>query len=236
MALLTELIIRSAPLMVAEMSASAVSVQMPLSVLHDCLTLRCIHTNFDNYSQYAKSFDPCLPDGNVDVNAGILDIEECLANEWYMQLDIQTDLLLNLLEKREAYDEALRIIAEKTEKMNKEKKNNEGNGTKINIPKAPKEALLVPPGMLPDAYSAFLEREQQQYMDMLDEIYNPANLKLTLDEVSRVAARQHKFVSLYDNPHTDQSETVHYAGRPIFANVYTSSDKYALSEAQHNIA
>ncbi|EDW68638.1 uncharacterized protein [Drosophila virilis] len=173
-----------APLMVAEMSASGVSVQMPLSVLHDCLTLRCIHTKFDNYSQYAKSFDPCLPDGNVDVNAGIVDIEECLANEWYMQLDIQTEMLLSLLEKREAYDEALRIIAEKTEKSNKEKKNNEGNGTKIVIPKAPKEALQVPPSMLPDAYSTFLEREQQQYMDMLDEIYNPANLKLALDEIN----------------------------------------------------
>ncbi|XP_064542171.1 uncharacterized protein LOC135431140 isoform X2 [Drosophila montana] len=179
---------RSAPLMVAKMNVVGVSVQMPLSVLHDCLTLRCIHTNFDNYSQYAKSFDPIIPEGNVDVNAGILDIEDCLANEWYMQLDIQNEMLDSLMEKREAYEEIMRIIAEKTEKANKEKGNTEGKGPKIVIPKAPKEALLVPPGMLPDAQKTFLEREQQQYVDLLDEIYNPRHLKLGLDEIN---LRQH---------------------------------------------
>ncbi|EDW17323.2 uncharacterized protein Dmoj_GI16835 [Drosophila mojavensis] len=177
-----------APLMVAELAATSVRVQMPLSVLHDCLTLRCIHSNFDNYSQYAKSFDPPIPEGNVDVNAGILDIEECLINEWLMQLDIQKELLAILLEKREIYEEIMRVITERTERAAKEKKNSDGKETKIVIPKPPKEALLVPPGMLPEPYSTFLEREQQQYLDLLDEIYHPRHLKIDDDVIN---LRQH---------------------------------------------
>ncbi|XP_017864434.1 PREDICTED: uncharacterized protein LOC108614709 [Drosophila arizonae] len=177
-----------APLMVAEMAATSVRVQMPLSVLHDCLTLRCIHSNFDNYSQYAKSFDPPIPEGNVDVNAGILDIEECLINEWLMQLDIQKELLAILLEKREIYEEIMRVITERTERAAKEKKNSDGKETKIVIPKPPKEALLVPPGMLPEPYNTFLEREQQQYLDLLDEIYHPRHLKIDDDVIN---LRQH---------------------------------------------
>ncbi|KAM8710809.1 hypothetical protein ACLKA7_017442 [Drosophila subpalustris] len=174
-----------APLMVAELPNVGVSVQMPLSVLHDCLTLRCIHTLFDNYSQYAKSFDPMIPESIKDLTAGIIDIEDCLANEWLMQLDIQEELLESMLQKREAYEEAVRIIAEKTEKAAKEKKANEGKKTKaVVIPKPPKEPPAVPPGMLPDAYSTFLEREQQEYLDLLDQLYNPQNLKLMLDEIN----------------------------------------------------
>jgi len=157
---------------------------MPFSVLHDCLTLRCIHTQFDNYSQYAKSFDPIIPESIKDLTAGMISIEDCLANEWLMQLDVQEELLDAMLQKREDYEEAMRIIAEKIEKAAKEKKANEGKKVKaIAIPKAPKEPPVVPPGMLPDAHSTFLEREQQEYVDLLDQLYNPRNLKLVLDEV-----------------------------------------------------
>ncbi|XP_030079484.1 uncharacterized protein LOC111592976 isoform X2 [Drosophila hydei] len=176
-----------APLMVAEMTATSVRVQMPLSVLHDCLTLRCIWTNFDNYTQYAKTFDLAIPEGHVevDVNAGITDIEECLVNEWLMQLDVQKELLAVLLEKRETYEEIMRVIAERTERALKEKKNNDtSKKTKITIPKAPREALLVPAGMLPEPYPTFLEREQQQYLDLLNDLYNPINFKLPEDIVN----------------------------------------------------
>jgi len=154
--------------MVAELGHVHVSVQMPLNVLHDCLTLRCIHTLFDNYSQYAKSFDPIIPESIKDLTAGIIDIEDCLANEWLMQLDVQDELLEAMLQKREVYEEAMRIIAEKTERAAKEKKANEGKNVKaIVIPKAPKEPPAVPPGMLPDAYSTFLEREQREYQELM---------------------------------------------------------------------
>ncbi|XP_034104494.2 uncharacterized protein LOC117568170 [Drosophila albomicans] len=171
--------------MLAELTHVGVTVQMPLSVLHDCLTLRCIHTHFDNCSQYAKSFDTVIPESIKDLTAGILSIEDCLANEWLMQVDIQAELLDNMLQKREAYEEIMRIIAERTERAAKEKKANEGKTVKaIAIPKAPKEPPSVPQGMLPDAYSAFLEQEQQQYVEMLDTQYNPLNLKMRLDEIN----------------------------------------------------
>ncbi|EDV95823.1 GH15560 [Drosophila grimshawi] len=196
------------PLMVAELKTAGVEVQMPLSVLHDCLTLRCIHTKFDNHSQYAKSFDPIIPDSPVQANGGIVDIEDCLINEWLMQLDIQQELLASMMAKRENYEDIMRTIAEKTEKMNKEKKANEGKSTKTVIPKAPKEPPLVPPGMFPDAYATFLEREQQQYLDTLDEIYNPRHLKLTSDEVNM---RQHIMLGgLYSIMFVRQTPGTHY--------------------------
>ncbi|KAH8302760.1 hypothetical protein KR044_010650, partial [Drosophila immigrans] len=174
-----------APLMLAELTHVGVSVQMPLRVLHDCLTLRCIHSNFDNYSQYAKSFDTVIPESMKDLTAGMVDIEDCLANEWLLQVDLQGELLDMMQQKREVYEEIMRIILERTEKAAKEKKANEGKTVKaIAIPKAPKEPPSVPPGMLPDAFSAFLEREQQQYMELMDQLYNPQNLKMNPDEIN----------------------------------------------------
>ncbi|KAH8395234.1 hypothetical protein KR222_003179 [Zaprionus bogoriensis] len=174
------------PMMIAEMVNVGASVQMPLSVLHDCLTLRCIHTNFDNYSQYAKSFDAIIPDSMKDLPAGILDIADCLAHEWDMQLDVQQELLENMLQKREEYEELMRLITERTERAAKEAKNDpDAKSVKLPpIPKPTKEPIKLPPDMLPDAMTTFLDREHQEYLDMLDECYNPVNLKLKLSEIN----------------------------------------------------
>ncbi|ALC44489.1 CG33286 [Drosophila busckii] len=214
-----------APAMLAVFSCAGVRVQMPLSVLRDCLTVRCVHTDYDTYSQYAKSFDEVITadSPNVDINAGVVDIEDCLINEWLMQLDIQEELLNNMIQRREAYEEIMQIINERTEKANKEKKSGDDSGPKIVIPKAPKEPPLVLPGLLPDAYPTFLEREHQQYMDLLDEVYHPRKLRLASHEINM---REHiilggifslMFVRQMPNTHFQKFNIVlHENGRVLY--------------------
>lgn len=218
-------------MIVAELTTVAVSVQMPESVLHDCLTLRCIHTKFDTYSQNAKSYDPVIPVGGRDSLIAILDIEEVLANEWDMQLEIQEEILVSMLAKREAYEEIMRIITERTEKAKKEK--DEANKS-LPIPKPPKEPLKLPPDMLPDAINVFLEREQQDYIDLLDEIYNPQNLGMHPNEVNgrllffRIGS--HLIITLLD-----QFATIRNTGRNLLDHVFTSTAKHELLKGQRNL-
>lgn len=169
-------------MIVAELVHVDVSVQMPESVLHDCLTLRCIHTKFDTYSQTAKSYEPTEIETVRDMSIGIMDIEEALAAEWDMQVDIQEELLQSIIAKRDAYEEIMAIIIERTERAKKEKDDEASKA--LPIPKPPKEPIKLPPDMLPDPMNAFLEREQQEFMEVLDEIFNPQNLKMNPNEVN----------------------------------------------------
>ncbi|KAH8322089.1 hypothetical protein KR059_002675 [Drosophila kikkawai] len=174
------------PVMLAKMKASGVEVQIPTSVLSDCLTLRCVHTDFDNVSHKAKSFDPAVIDSANYPNAGIVDILESIQNEWAMQEDIRSDTLAILENRRVEYEETMRLIAERTEQAAKAAKQNSGNESKINIiiPKTPKEPLAVQPGMVPDVYKDFIKMEEKEYAGFLDEIYHPRHLEMREFEIN----------------------------------------------------
>lgn len=86
--------------MLAEFSATSVEVQIPKSVLKDCVTIRSLHMDFDNISQNAKSFEIAVKASLNYPNAGIVDIENSVVNEWHMQLEIQEETLNLMLTRR----------------------------------------------------------------------------------------------------------------------------------------
>ncbi|XP_017138908.1 uncharacterized protein LOC108153417 isoform X2 [Drosophila miranda] len=179
------------PAMMADLSATGVMVQMPLSVLMDCLTLRCVHTSFDSYSQNAKSYEQAIPECDRYPNAGIADIQQSLMSEWHVQLEMQEMALAAMVRRREQYLELLELIEERTEqasKRGKEQAQSKNKLPKIVVPKTPKLAPPVPEGMLPDIREAFYKREESDYKEYIDEIYHPQKLNMTADEIN---LRQH---------------------------------------------
>ncbi|XP_017080122.1 uncharacterized protein LOC108113926 [Drosophila eugracilis] len=172
------------PVMLAELKATGVSVQIPKSVLQDCITLRSLHTDFDNISQNAKSFETAVS-GSVNYpTAGIVDIEDSVINEWQMQLELQEETLNLMLNRRREYEEMMQIIAEKTEAAAKAAKAGDENAVKVVIPKAPKEPPYVPPNMYPDIYADFLRMEDSQYLGYFDEVYHPRHLDIQPYEIN----------------------------------------------------
>jgi len=170
--------------MLAELIATGVEVQIPKSVLKDCITIRSLHTDFDNISQNAKSFETSVSASVNYPTAGIVDIEESVINEWVMQQEIQEETLNLMLNRRREYEEMMELIAERTEAAAKAEKNSDPDKTvKIVIPKAPKEPPPVPPGMFPDIYTDFLRMEDSQYSGYLDEVYHPRHLDMQPFEV-----------------------------------------------------
>uniref|UniRef100_A0A6P4EQQ3 Uncharacterized protein LOC108043246 n=1 Tax=Drosophila rhopaloa TaxID=1041015 RepID=A0A6P4EQQ3_DRORH len=89
------------PVMLAEFKATGVEVQIPKSVLKDCVTIRSIHTDFDNISQNAKSFETTISTSLNYPTAGIVNIEDSVLNEWLMQQDIQEETLTLMLTRRQ---------------------------------------------------------------------------------------------------------------------------------------
>ncbi|EDV52589.2 uncharacterized protein LOC6546147 [Drosophila erecta] len=173
------------PVMLAEFSATRVEVQIPKSVLTDCVTIRSLHTDFDNISQNAKSFDTAVKASLNYPTAGIVDIEESVINEWHMQHEIQEETLSLMLTRRREYEEMMLIIAEKTEQAAKAAKQTDPDkAVKIIIPKAPKEPPEVPTGMFPDIYEDFLRMEDSQYLGYLDEVYHPRHLDMQPFEIN----------------------------------------------------
>lgn len=93
--------------MYSDLKCTGVTLQLPLSVLSDNLTLRCVHTFFDPYSHLAKSYEL-----NVDTmtapSCGIVDIEDSLTSEWMTQVDIQEEMMAKMEAQMEAYNQAMR--------------------------------------------------------------------------------------------------------------------------------
>ncbi|XP_052845819.1 uncharacterized protein LOC128258303 isoform X1 [Drosophila gunungcola] len=176
------------PVMMAEFKASGVQVQMPLSVLYDCLTVRCVHTTFDHHSEDAKSFDPPVVDATLFPNAGITDMEESMVGEWLMQQDIQVETLDAMNRKREEYEELMQLIADRTQQAAKEAKSGKtadgGKRMKIVIPKTPKAVPIVPQGMYPEVYEEFLIREEAQFKNFVDNFFHPNHLNMRAGEVN----------------------------------------------------
>lgn len=97
------------PLLYADLDCVGVTVQLPLSVLHDNLTLRCIHFFFDPYSHLAKSYE--LPgDHSSTPICGIMDIEDSAISEWAAQVDIQDELMSKMANQMQAYKDALEYV------------------------------------------------------------------------------------------------------------------------------
>ncbi|KAH8327650.1 hypothetical protein KR074_007122, partial [Drosophila pseudoananassae] len=172
------------PVMLATFETTGVTVQVPMSMFADCMTLRSIHTEFDNFSQYAKSFEPPIVTNSNYPNAGISDMQDSVITEWLMQQDLQEETLSEMLRRREEYEEVMEDIALKVEQAAKEAKAGESKGPKIIIPKAPKEPPLVPPNMFPDIYNDFIRIEEYQNTAFLDEVYHPRNLHLFPNEIN----------------------------------------------------
>lgn len=87
-----------------------VQVQIPMSVLCDNMSLRCVHTFFDPYSEFAKSYDHDKYMPMHEFNAGIMDIEDCLINEWIMQKVIAENMIKQIEKKMVMYEIALRYV------------------------------------------------------------------------------------------------------------------------------
>lgn len=96
------------PVIIAVLDSVEVQVQIPMSVLCDNMTLRCVHTFFDPYSEFAKSYDLVIEKPMTEFNAGIMDIEDCLINEWSMQLVILQELIAKIEQNVMLYEAALK--------------------------------------------------------------------------------------------------------------------------------
>lgn len=155
------------PLMIAKLDCVGVDVQIPISVLCDNLTLRCVHTYFDPYSEKAKSYIRVIDKSPNELNAGFTDIEDCLINEWLMQVSILNQMITRMEQKMIMYEENMREME---------------NGRKSL--KLPKEPQKLPEGMFPDPYKYFLQQEQQEFDEFLEQYLSPQHLKLQPDEIN----------------------------------------------------
>lgn len=172
--------------MIADLKSLKVRLQIPASKLTQNYALRAIHLNFDHVSVNAKSFVHEGSGMRENLNAGIEDLIKCLQNEWQMQLSIQKHVHNDMLTKRRDYDEQMRLYEEQQEK-NKHRGNDEEdekkNEKKKKILKPTKEPPLLNDDMYPDVWEDFLEEEQNQYMDYIKKVYDPANMDLDCHEV-----------------------------------------------------
>ncbi|XP_002012193.3 uncharacterized protein LOC6586582 isoform X1 [Drosophila mojavensis] len=181
------------PLIVADLDSVGIQVQIPLSVLCDNLTLRCVHTLFDHLSEEAKSYEQVI-DGVVNINGGIMDIDDCLVNEWLMQLNL-VDKIISALEQRlteyeqytaeVAQKEAAARLVEKRANKSRSPKDAKSKRSEQRLSKRIlREPEMIPEGMFPDPLQRFIEQEQQEFDDFLNQFLNPQNLKLAPDEIN----------------------------------------------------
>ncbi|KAH8395233.1 hypothetical protein KR222_003178, partial [Zaprionus bogoriensis] len=188
------------PLILVDLDCLSVQVQIPMSVLVDNMTVRGVHTFFDPYSEFAKSYDYVMETPLQDFNAGMMDIEDCLANEWSMQVAI-IEKQTTLLEQRFLIYEATmkceflsalscelsnnlkiyQLYREYEAKMTQAAVSEKKRAPKF---KSLKEPQRLPEGKLPDPYRMFIEQEQREFKEFLDNYLSPEQLKLAPDEVS----------------------------------------------------
>ncbi|KAH8295796.1 hypothetical protein KR018_009165 [Drosophila ironensis] len=170
------------PVMMAEFHESGVDVQLPVSVLTDCVTIRCIHTEFDHYSQNVDSLESSEIDNEYMPSSGLMEMEASMVSDWIFQMDIQNEIIETMSQKRREYEEMLVLIAERTDQAAKAAKN-EG-APKVVIPKTPKFVPEVPPGMYPDVEQEFLKREEIEYKTFMDNAMNPKYKAMIPDEIN----------------------------------------------------
>ncbi|XP_061390183.1 uncharacterized protein LOC133325430, partial [Musca vetustissima] len=175
------------PRLVANFHEIQLHLHIPSTMLYENLTIRALHMNFDHLSEKAKSYSQIISIPVDNLNAGIQNLYECLINEWLMQLDLQTRIRQELLQKRLDYEEQMRQYEEEQAKKKGKKQKAEGDGKKSKkskITKPTKEPPIIGPDMVPDIYPDFLEEEQKQYESFINMIYNPETLDLDSDEIN----------------------------------------------------
>ncbi|XP_016934966.2 uncharacterized protein [Drosophila suzukii] len=169
------------PIMWSDLNCVGVTLQMPLSVLRDNLTLRCVHTFFDPYSPLAKSYELAV-DNYMSPNCGLVDIGDSVMTEWMTQIDIQEDIMTKMNTEMQLYNDSIAAIAAAEAKQ---KKNTESNETRRkSIPKTPKMPQELPVGMFPDPYKIFLEHDKRDCIDFFQRNFHPNQLNLLPYEVN----------------------------------------------------
>ncbi|XP_023161222.2 uncharacterized protein LOC111592963 isoform X2 [Drosophila hydei] len=234
------------PLILAVLDCVGIQLQIPLSVLCDNLTLQCVHTFFDHLSEEAKSYDQAIDATANSINGGIMDIEDCLINEWLMQVNIVDKILTKLEFKKleyEEYEEYLREMSQKDsnsrldDKKRKSFKKSEIKTKRVDLPllrRTLKQPASIPEGFFPDPFELFLEEEENELRDFLDRCLNPRNLNLTSDEIN---LRQYNILGGVYSMHFVRKPkntgfekfnvTLHEDGRIL----YTSEDVRAVVES-----
>ncbi|XP_016956114.2 uncharacterized protein LOC108028685 isoform X1 [Drosophila biarmipes] len=169
------------PIMCSDLNCVGVTLQLPLSVLRDNLTLRCVHTFFDPYSPLAKSYELVI-DGYMSPNCGLMDIGDSVMTEWMTQMDIQEDLMTKMNSEMQIYNETIATIAAAEAKQKKKSDNNESK--RKSIPKTPNMPQELPVGMFPDPYKIFLEHDKRDCIDFFQRNFHPDQINLLPYEVN----------------------------------------------------
>ncbi|XP_017081208.2 uncharacterized protein LOC108114647 isoform X2 [Drosophila eugracilis] len=167
------------PLMCSDLNCVGVTLQLPLSVLCDNLTLRCVHTFFDPFSQLAKSSELDIT-GSMTPNCGLVDIGDSVMTEWMTQMDIQEDLMNQMSLEMQKYEEGIVAYVEAEAKRKKDPEKSKKKST-LKPPKMPQE---LPIGMFPDPYKIFLEHEKRDCTDFFKRNFHPDQLNLLPFEVN----------------------------------------------------
>ncbi|SPP76892.1 uncharacterized protein LOC117580041 [Drosophila guanche] len=162
------------PLMSANLDCVGLNIQLPFSVLSDNMCVRCVHTHFDAYSERAKSFEIVI-DSETMPHCGLLDIDDCIIDEWLTQVDIQEEIITKMESKMQQYVNVMDPIEANQTLRRSKTSEQKKEQTQAKAMKAPKEPQSLPEGMFPDPYNIFLESEHEEYIKFLDEAYNPAN-------------------------------------------------------------
>ncbi|KAH8239255.1 hypothetical protein KR032_002629 [Drosophila birchii] len=168
------------PLMYSDLNCIEATIQLPLSVLSDNLTLRCVHTFFDPFSHLAKSYSLNI-DTETNPSCGILEIEDSLKSEWMTQMEIQDQLTFKLESQMEAYNATMAVI--EAALAARQKKQAE-NVKRVPVPRTPKMPVALPEGKLPNSYPLFLKQNKQEYIDFFNENFHPDKINLVEYEVN----------------------------------------------------
>ncbi|XP_044312696.1 uncharacterized protein LOC108043359 isoform X2 [Drosophila rhopaloa] len=169
------------PIICSDLDCVGVTLQLPLSVLCDNLTLRCVQTFFDPFSQLSKSYELNMDGSIVSPNCGLVDIADSLMTEWMTQMDIQEDIMTKMNTEMEIYNAAMAAIAQA---ISQKKKKPDKKGAGKPIPKPPKMPQELLAGTFPDPYKLFLEQDKKDCSDFFNEYFHPDHLSLLPFEVN----------------------------------------------------
>ncbi|XP_017121493.1 uncharacterized protein LOC108142276 [Drosophila elegans] len=170
------------PIMFSDLNCVGVTLQLPLSVLCDKLTLRCVHTFFDPLSQLSKSYELDMDGSIISPNCGLVDIADSVMTEWMIQMDIQEEIIMKINTQMEIYNEAMAVF-EKAVAQRKKDQETKAAGKKP-IPKPPQKPQELQAGMFPDPYKLFLEQDKQDCLNFFNENFHPDHLNLSPFEVN----------------------------------------------------
>ncbi|KNC24962.1 hypothetical protein FF38_11843 [Lucilia cuprina] len=174
----------SEPRLLANFHSIKLLLQVPSKMLRENLVIRALHMDFDHFSENAKSYKQSITVSTENLNAGIVDLPDCLVNEWIMQLEVQEKKRNELIQIRMEYEEKMRQYEEQMEKKKGRNKNEKDTKSKLKIVKPTKEPLFIGNDVFPDTYEEFLVEEEKQYQNFIQTVYKPELLDLRSDEIN----------------------------------------------------